>query len=142
MVLFWGAAGGAGVEGAVEEGFEVGEVGGGAAGATGVGGGADACGEFVVFGGAEPLGPVVDGAGWGEGGVEQGVSFQAAVGGCAGPGVVFGARDDAGAHGVALDVADCGPGVLFVEGAGFVAPLPEVPGAVMAAVVLHGVDGV
>lgn len=75
MVLLWGAAGGTGVEGALQQGFDVGEVGGGAAGAAGVGGGAYACGGLFFFGDTEPLGPVVDDAGAGECGVEEWVTL-------------------------------------------------------------------
>ena len=71
-------------------------------------------GVVFVF---EPVGPVGYDAGRREIAGENGVGEFSAMAGRAGPGVVFGACDEAGANGISFDVADGVPEMAVVHGA-------------------------
>ena len=90
----------------------------------------------------QPGAPVGDYTGGREFLGEKIVFAQAAACGRAGPGIILGAIGDARANGVALNVADGGPDVRFVERAGEESALPEVSGFSAALVDGGGEGGV
>lgn len=139
---FLGSANGQGAEASVEEFFHFAQEAVAAEGAASVGVGSQGVGFRFIVGGFEQLFPVVVREERFPGCQVQQVERVGLgdVGWGAGPGIVPGVFDQTGTDGVSLDVTDGSPEVVFIEGGGKKAILPEVAGSFVEAVDVSRVE--